>query len=277
MALERRIKQLCPPDSPVIQRLRKRVALERFLARLQDPTDSPYLLKGAFAFYLRFGTRARVTQDLDLGVHPSSLDRIPSSPAGIPEDLRKAAVASLNDFFAFQILGEGEQIQQEPDVRAYRFSVRATLDDRPFESFRLDIGMATTIVEPTEEVQESDTLAFADIVPRRFRAISLVQQFAEKVHALTYPWEDRENTRVKDLVDLVLILELSPPNPYPVRAAVEVVFRDRRTHPIPAEILDLPSWWVPVYARATAESRLIHAELRDGVEFLRQYWAGVFP
>jgi len=276
MALEQHIKRLCPPDSPAVQRLRKRVALERFLGRLQDPADSPYLLKGAFALYLRFGSRARVTQDLDLGMDSSRLDRFPSVPGEISEDLRRAATTSLEDFFGFQILGEGEPIRQEPDVRAYRFTVRAVLDGRPFENFRLDVGVAITLVALPEQVQEGDILTFAGIVPRWFRAISLVQQFAEKVHALTFPWQDRENTRVKDLVDLVLILELTPPDPSAIRSALDAVFRGRGTHPVPAEIPDPPASWAPMYAKAAVEPGIAHAELLDATEFLRRYWATVF-
>jgi hypothetical protein len=277
MALEEHIKKLCPPDTPAIQRLRKRVALERFLGRLQEPVKSPYLLKGAFALYLRFGSRARVTQDLDLGTDSSHLDPLPSSPSGISEDLQKAAATPFDDFFAFRILGEGEPIKQEPDVRAYRFSVQAILAGRPFENFRLDVGGATKLVAPPEEIRESDLLAFAGIAPKRFRAVSLVQQFAEKVHALTFPWQDRENTRVKDLVDLALILELAPPDPFVIRTALDVVFGHRGSHSIPAEIPDPPASWAAMYARSAAESGIVHAELSDAVLFLREYWARVFP
>lgn len=234
-------------------------------------------MKGACALYLRFGSRARVTQDLDLGTDSSHFDCLPSLPGGISEDLQKAAATPLDDFFAFRILGKGEPIRQEPDVRAYRFTIQAIPAGRPFESFRLDVGMATMLVAPPEQIQESEMLAFAGIVSRRFRAISPVQQFAEKVHALTFPWQDRENTRVKDLVDLVLILELTPPNPSAIRSAIDAVFRGRGAHAIPAEIPDPPASWAPMYARSAAESGIVHAELSDAVQFLREYWARVFP
>ena len=277
MALEQHIKRVCPANAPAIQRLRKRVAIERFLGRLQYPARSPYLLKGAFALYLRFGSRARVTQDLDTGIDSSHLDRLPSGPSGISEDLQKAAVTPLDDFFAFRILREGEPIPQEPDVRAYRFTVHSTLADRPFESFKLDVGIDAPLVAAPEELQESDLLAFAGIASRRFRAVSLVQQFSEKIHALTFPWRDRENTRVKDLVDLVLILELTPPDPTEIRVALDGVFRDRSVHPLPVKIPDPPASWAPIYARSAAESGMVHAELSDALHFLRMYWARVFP
>lgn len=277
MALEEHIKKFCPPNSPAIQRLRKRVAIERFLGRLQELVKSPYLLMGAFALYLRFGSRARVTQDLDLGTNSSHLDPLPSSPSEIFADLQRAAATPFDDFFAFRILGKGEAIKQEPEVRAYRFTVQAILAGRPFESFRIDVGVATKLVAPPEEIHESNLLAFAGIAPKQFRAVSLVQQFAEKVHAFTFPWRDRVNTRVKDLVDLALILELAPPDPNVIRRALEVVFSDRSLHPIPAKIPDPPAPWGPMYARSAADSGIVHAELSDAVQFLREYWTRVFP
>jgi hypothetical protein len=44
MALEERIRQRSATDGVAIQRLRKRVTFERFLARLQAPTHSPWFL-----------------------------------------------------------------------------------------------------------------------------------------------------------------------------------------------------------------------------------------
>ncbi len=58
-----------------------------------------------------------------------------------------------------------------------------------------------------ERLTGDDLLAFAGRAPVQVVAISKTQQFAEKAHAYTLPWADRENTRVKDLVDLLLLVE----------------------------------------------------------------------
>lgn len=277
MALEERIRQRSAADGVAIQRLRKRVTFERFLARLQAPPDSPWFLKGAFALDLRFGDRSRTTKDLDLAVDLAIAPNVPTTPAAVAERLHAAAAYELDDFIGFSVSAEGEQIQQEPSARTYRFHVRALLDSRPFEDFKVDVGTVTPLVAPTEEIPESDTLLFAGIVPRRFRAISLAQHFAEKIHALTFPREDWEKTRVKDFVDIVLILEVNAPDPGTARNAIQAVFDGRGTHSLPSQIPDPPPSWTGSYTATARELTLTHVTIEDGTGLLKQFWAKVFP
>ena len=275
-ALEERIKQRSAAEGTAIWRMRKRVAIERFLARLQASPDSPWILKGAFALDLRFRDRARSTKDLDLGTDISLLGEAPLERSEIAARLRQAAEHALPDFFVFGIRGEGEEIVQEPGARAYRFIVHTALAGRLFEEFKVDIATRPELVPPIEEVPESDTLAFAGIVPVRFRAISLSQQFAEKVHAFTLPWEDRENTRVKDLVDITLILESTPPEPKMARIALERIFEGRGTHTLPTGIPDPPATWVGSYGSLAREIGLAHVGMDEATEFLRGHWSRIF-
>lgn len=275
MALEERIRQRSSAEGTAILRMRKRVAIERFLARLQASPDSPWLLKGAFALDLRFRDRARSTKDLDLVSDISLFGKAPLERPEIAAGLRQAAEDALPDFFVFAIPGEGEEIVQEPGARAYRFTVYAALAGRPFEEFKVDVATRPEVVEPIEEVPESDTLAFAGIFPVRFRAISLSQQFAEKVHAFTLPWENRENTRVKDLVDIILILESSPPEPEIARVALERIFKGRGTHALPPAIPDPPATWVGSYGAEAAEIGLTHVNIEDATNLLREYWSKI--
>jgi len=276
MALEEHISRLHKAGGPAIPRLRKRIAFERLLRRLQVSPDSPWVLKGAVALDLRYGNRARATKDMDLGIDPSFFGPRSHDPSEIAGRLQVAAATPLEDFFIFNLPGEGENIPLEPGVRAYRFRVRASLAGRPFEEFRLDVGLGIQLVTPPEEIPESDTLIFAGIAPGRFRAIPLSQHFADKIHAFTFPWKDRENTRVKDLVDLVLILEASPTGPGSARLALEAVFERRGTHPLPAKIPDPPPSWAGPYSASAAEIGLSHVKMDEATELLRAYWTKIF-
>lgn len=276
MALEEHISRIHQAGSAAIPRLRKRIAFERFLRRLQVSPDSPWVLKGAVALDLRFGNRARATKDLDVGIDPSFLGPTSHDPSEIAGRLQVAAATPLEDFFIFSLPREGENIPVEPGVRAYRFRVRASLAGRPFEEFRLDVGLGIQLIAPPEEIPESDTLIFAGIAPGRFRAIPLSQHFADKVHAFTFPWKNRENTRVKDLVDLVLILEASPLGPGSARLALKAVFERRDTHPLPAKIPDPPPSWAGPYSASAAEIGLSHVRMDEATELLRGYWNKIF-
>ncbi len=276
-ALEERIRQLAGRDGSAIQRIRKRVAFERFLARLQAPPGSAWFLKGAFALDLRFGDQARATKDLDLGIDLSLLSDPTLGRVEIVDRLREGVTYMLEDFFLFSVPGEGEEILQEPGERAYRFTARASLADRPFEEFRVDVGAGLQLVAPIEEIPESDTLAFAGVVPGQFRAVSLAQHFAEKVHAFTRTWEDRENTRVKDLVDLTLMLEDKEPDPVSSRIALEEVFKRRGTHPLPNQIPDAPPSWAASFTATASDLGLTHTTVEDAVRLIREFWPKVIP
>jgi len=63
-ALEERLKRISREQAVDLQRLRRQVAFDRFLARLFRHGDQNWVLKGGYAMELRFHT-ARATKDLD--------------------------------------------------------------------------------------------------------------------------------------------------------------------------------------------------------------------
>ena len=71
--------------------------------------------------------------------------------------------------------------------------------------FHVDLGVGDEVLEPLENVEGEDWLGFAGIPAVVVPALSIEQHWAEKLHAYTRPRET-PNSRVRDLVDLVLIL-----------------------------------------------------------------------
>jgi len=59
------------------------------------------------------------------------------------------------------------------------------------------------------------------------------QQFAEKLHAYTLPRQGATNTRVRDLVDMVLLIHSATLDRDRVTEAIRVTFERRKTHPLP--------------------------------------------
>lgn len=155
----------------------------------------------------------------------------------------EAVQLSSNDWFLFQI---GLPIQ-DLDAAPYggaRFRVKALLDARLFVTFHLDVGLGDALCGQPELGVGRDWLAFAEIPSPTIAMISREQQFAEKIHAYTLPRNDRENTRVKDLIDLVLLLNLGLPDTDQVLQALRMTFERRRTHDLPQRLPDPPASWV---------------------------------
>ena len=271
-ALEERLRQHERQLEQPLVRLRKRLVFERCMSRLQRRPDSPWILKGGFALELRLDNRARMTKDLDLGVDLGYFGLKALSPGEIAQALREVLTEPDVDRFAFTV---SESRQEALPVRggtAYRFSVEARLAGRRFETIRLDVGLGDPVISPLDELAGSDLLAFAEIPAPVIRAISSVQHLAEKVHALTLPFDDRINTRVKDLVDIMLLMDLGLPPRTTVRETVEEIFATRRTHEVPKTIDNPTVTWVSSYNALASELSLRETTIEAAVSRLNEYW-----
>lgn len=195
-ALETRLLARASESSVSIARLRKTVVFDRLLARLLVVAPGRWHLKGALALEFRLGSGTRGTKDMDLGRD----DDEKASTA----DLRAAAALDLNDWFVFTVARTGA-LDQPVDGDLVRYQVPTTLAGRPFEPVTVDVGFGAALPAP-DALRGSDLLVFADIPPLTIPALTLDRYVAEKLHAYTRDYgEGRQNTRVKDLVDLALL------------------------------------------------------------------------
>jgi hypothetical protein len=133
------------------------------------------------------------------------------------------------------------------------------MDGRVFANFHVDIGVGDATDPPLEILQGGDWLEFAGIARPQFVAVSREQQWAEKIHAYTRPRQERPNSRTKDLVDMVLLIEAGGLSAERLLKRVAKTFERRASHPIP-KLLPLPSpEWNSVFTRLArgSESLLI--------------------
>jgi predicted nucleotidyltransferase component of viral defense system len=271
-ALEERLRQRAEKEGEPIIRLRKRVVFERCMVRLQQDESAPWVLKGGFALELRLGNVARMTKDLDLtadlGFFSSETVTVSKLSDRMREDLKK----ENDDRFAFRITEGSEEELPTQGVKSYRFSAEARLDGRNFERITVDVGVGDPLIPPLEEVRGSDLLSFAGISVPSIRVTSSAQHFAEKIHALTRPFDDRINTRVKDLADLILFSEHGMPQPADIKVAVAEIFGKRNTHEIPS-IIDLPpATWATSYAAMASQLNLKAQTIESATSCLNDYW-----
>jgi hypothetical protein len=284
-ALEDRLKQIARDQGTDVMRLRRQVAFDRLLARLFAHSEPPWLLKGGYAFELRLGASARATKDIDLSIPVLSRLGTDASPAlqapaqnavsaVIRERLRDAAERNLQDGFVYLIGAPLADLDAAPGGGA-RYPVESRLENRIFAAFHLDVGVGDAIATPPEWLISPDLLGFAGISPARAAAISREQQFAEKVHAYTLPRGERGNTRVKDLVDLVLLIRMGLPHAEHVLEAVRTTFAQRGTHAAPSIFPPPPAAWRAPYATLAAECGLDDTSLESAFNIIAHYWANL--
>ena len=272
-ALEERLRQREQQTGEPLVRLRKRVVFERCMVRLQKKGESPWVLKGGFALEMRLGLRARMTKDLDLGVDLGLFQGKEVSITDVAQKLRDDLAGEGNDGFVFVVPEVGEQELPIQGVKCYRFTAEARLAGHRFETIKVDVGLGDPLVPPLEDLAGSDLLSFAGIPPPVIRATSRAQHLAEKIHALTRPFDDRINTRVKDLADIILLMNLGLPDPPVVKNAVNAIFTSRRSHGIPIRIELPPGSWTATYNTMATDLRLQETTLESATDRLNNYWA----
>jgi hypothetical protein len=106
----------------------------------------------------------------------------------------------------------------------------------------------------------------------RIPVVPAAQQFAEKIHAYTFPWQDRDNTRVKDLVDLVLLVHAGLLEAAQVREALQATFRLRATHPLTADLPKPPKAWSESFQALAIELGLPVQDLEQAHAYLSAFW-----
>jgi hypothetical protein len=264
-ALEERLKQIARTKGTELQRLRRQVAFDRFLARLFDGTNTQWVLKGGYAMELRFEV-ARATRDLDFTV------RTFSAPSGdtVLEYLQEAGRYNLGDFFLFRVGAPVMDLDGAP-YGGSRYPVEATMAQRTFAKFHMDVGLGDVVLEPLEHMQTRDWLGFAEISPASVSMIRREQHFAEKLHAYTLPRAGTMNSRVRDLVDMVLLIQSGTLNLAATVEALRGTFDRRATHAIPAALEPPPPNWSTPFERMADECHLDHSVSKAFTELSRFY------
>lgn len=265
-ALEARLNDMARGRSADIQRLRRQVAFDRLLCRLFQGSGDQWILKGGYAMELRL-EESRTTRDIDLAA------RQPIRGAGrLPERilrlLQSAAATDLKDFFSFAIGRPIKDLAGAPYGGA-RYPAEARMAGRVFARFHVDVASGDPVLEPVEKVRGRDWLGFAGLTPCPFPTISKEQQFAEKLHAYTLPRASRANTRVRDLLDMFLLVRIGMRDVL-VREAVRAIFARRRTHPVPAVLPPPPDDWSAPFA-ALAEECAVDSDMGKAFEAVARF------
>ena len=251
-ALEDRLIRLAADDGTDVQRHRRQVAFDRFLCRLSHHSHGNWALKGGYAMELRMKF-ARTTRDIDLSMKQCPAGNTPSeTSANMLSLLQAAAACDIKDFFVFRVGVATMELEGAPDI-GMRFPVTALVADRVFARFYVDVSVGDISRDTFESVAGRDWLAFAGILPMEITAISREVQFAEKLHAYTRPRTDRENSRVKDLVDMVLLIESGEMSAPVLAVAILDTFGNRHSHPLPLSLAPPPIFWSEPFAKLAKE------------------------
>ncbi len=170
-SMEARLKSIATKSNQDLQRIRRKVAFERLLARIFHHDSYNFVLKGGYAMELRFAA-ARATKDIDL----TCLRRINVPRLTIEEviirELRNLAKVDLKDYFTFEIGPAQMDLDNPINAASFRntlqkvYGARSThtlseaLDPPPpewlplYESLAAECGLSQTMPQAYSELQE---------------------------------------------------------------------------------------------------------------------------
>jgi hypothetical protein len=99
------------------------------------------------------------------------------------------------------------------------------------------------------------------------------QQFAEKIHAYTLP-RNSANSRVKDLVDMALLIGSGGLDKPRILDALRLTFERRGTHDLPAALVPPPADWQTPF-QALAEECGLPADIAAVFAGVREFFEKV--
>jgi hypothetical protein len=229
--LERLVQALSVDEGIAADRLRRWVSTMVLLGALGRVGDDAhrFLLKGGVAMELRLRLRARATKDIDIIV-------IPDRNADILEVLQDALDEPYLDF-AFR-LTDSRPIERTP---AQRMSVKMTYRGKSWATLQLEASGPEAGSDEAEQIGAFSLTQLGLDGPDEVACQSLRYQIATKLHAVTERFDDRENDRFRDLIDLLLLRDLEP-DLTPLAEACRDVFTSRGKQSWPPRLTVEPSW-----------------------------------
>jgi hypothetical protein len=221
------------------------------------------------ALEVRLGDKARSTRDLDLALRNADTEGF--DVRGLLNDC--LSIDREGDGFEFRI-GVPKSLSPDEEERpGWRFSVDARMANRTFVEFRIDVVARTEEVSKIQRVRLPGVLAFAGFKTQEVDVVDPAQHFAEKLHALTRSYGDRPSSRVRDLPDLVLLIEEGLEPNEELLAVVAHVFSERATHDLPKELPDPPAFWADSYSTLASELEITAKTVDEAMALLRPFWA----
>jgi predicted nucleotidyltransferase component of viral defense system len=267
MALEARINARSAGSGTEVLRLRRSVAFERFLVRLAADDPGLWVLKGGTALEVRFGQLARPTQDVDVAfAGPSAAD------VAVDRVLDALSEDPHGDLFTFDVTDRRTLSVEEHRGAVIRLSVSAFLDGRVFERFVVDLVSAEGVPIPADFIEIGSQLEFADLPTVELSVLGLNAHFSEKLDAFCRQFEGRANTRVKDLVDLVLLIDDGLPPSTELVETVRTTFADRGRPEPSAELPPVPELWSEPFTEMAASVRLSVTDVTAAHAVVQSFW-----
>ena len=225
------------------------------------------MLKGGAALEFRMPDRARATRDIDLAdMHAATIgEAVDSIIEAIGEN-------PFDDHFRFRVTRRRRLAAGADRGPAMRLSVDARIGGRVFEKFVVDVVVGSARLPPPDTLQLGRLVRFAGVPEVGIPVVDLKTHWAEKLSAYCQRYGDRPNTRVKDLVDLVLLIEQGLEPDRELLAIVEATFVSRGQE-IPGSVVpSMACEWAEPFEKLAEGLDLSAPTSRAAHDLVQDFW-----
>ncbi len=223
------------------QRAQREFTQERFLARVFAEADGRWVLKGGTAMIARVRD-ARTTGDVDLLRREGSMEFV-------LDELRELCALDVRDHFTFRV-GSASPVstgESQPRVFVQRVSINVECDGRRQNPLRVDLAVGSLMTAAPELGRIGPAVTFPGLAATEVLMYPAVDHVADKVCATASTFAGARSSRVRDLVDLVVLARTQCFGAGALRGAIaaEWIFRGL-SGPV---VFDPPAAWATRYAR----------------------------
>lgn len=218
---------------------------DRLLSRVfHDAHRERWVLKGGSGMLARV-PNTRATKDIDLATSAGSINEA-------EEALIDAASYDLGDHVQLEHVSSKPIVEadMQPDITGRRvmFALIDAQKGKLIHRIPVDLVVEDGIVGHTDLIHPASRLTLPKDLPAvPYRLYPLPDQVADKTTATVMPYHGHESTRVKDLVDLVVIARTQKVSIAPLRVALSDRFESRGATIPPAFIA--PKSWADRYSQ----------------------------
>jgi hypothetical protein len=243
-AVNQRIRQQVRADGELTTtNLQRQFVYNRFLARIFSADTEDWVLKGGSALLIRVRS-ARHSQDLDLFRRSGTI-------AAAAAELAKAASIDLADHFRFEV--ELKELRPERHGQAGTelavLHVDAYAGVKRVGEFTVDVVIGSIVTAAPERIVPDAVVQVAGLRTPGYLLYPVVDHIADKVCATfeLHPPASTPSSRVRDLVDLVVIARTQSVEAQALRTAIEAERLHRGLPQIHGYVT--PPGWRATYAR----------------------------
>ena len=151
------------------------------------------------------------------------------------------------------------------------------LPGRRFGSIKLDVSPRAHELDATDTVALPNPLDFAGFASVEVEIVDVHRHAAEKLHGMLKDFRERENSSVRDLADLMLMLDAGLLSPTRLAAVVTDVWTEREATSPPTSLPELPTSWPQRYERLAAENEIDPRSFDAAAERAAALWRAMFP